>query len=142
MVQFMPRHRKLPSVARTPLLRDVRRFGSARRDCNLVLNRTARLAFLEHDLPIDQAQHRARYSTGKTTMFKKILTGALVAATLAGATVATTGTAEAHYGQNGAFAAGAALGLLGGAIAGSAYSNDGYYESEPVYYHHTCYIER
>ena len=73
-------------------------------------------------------------------MFKKILTTTLVAASLAGAAVATTGTAEAHYGRNGAFAAGAGLGLLGGLLAGAAYNNsydDGY---RPVYYHR-CHIE-
>ncbi|GLS20843.1 hypothetical protein GCM10007874_38600 [Labrys miyagiensis] len=76
-------------------------------------------------------------------MFKKILTGALVAATLAGAAVATTGTAEARYGRNGAFAAGAGIGLIGGLLAGAAYNNSyGYYDDyRPVYYRR-CYIER
>ncbi|MDQ0392280.1 hypothetical protein [Labrys monachus] len=73
-------------------------------------------------------------------MFKKILTGALVAASLAGAAVATTGSAEARYGNHGAFAAGAGLGLLGGVLAGAAYNN-AYYDSEPVYYR-SCHIER
>ncbi len=74
------------------------------------------------------------------TMFKKILTGVLVAATLAGAAVATTGTAEARYGRNGAFAAGAGIGLLGGLIAGSAYNNGYYDDYRPVYYR-SCHIE-
>ena len=73
-------------------------------------------------------------------MFKKILTGVLVAASLAGVAVATTGSAEARYGRGGAFAAGAGLGLLGGVLAGAAYNNS-YEESEPVYYR-SCHIER
>jgi hypothetical protein len=78
-------------------------------------------------------------------MFKKIVTGALVAATLVGATIATTGTAQArYYGNGGVFAAGAGIGLIGGLLAGSAYNNrhydDGYYgDYRPVYYRH-CYI--
>jgi len=87
----------------------------------------------------------AQDGDGSKTMFKKILTGALVAATLAGAAVATTGTAEARYGRNGAFAAGAGIGLLGGLLVGSAYNNryydDGYYSDyRPVYYRR-CYIK-
>jgi hypothetical protein len=72
-------------------------------------------------------------------MFRKIVTGVVIAAALAGAAVVSTGSAEAHYGQNGAFAAGAGLGLLGGIIAGSTY-NRSYYASEPVYYG-GCHIE-
>jgi hypothetical protein len=75
-------------------------------------------------------------------MFRKILTCTLVAATLAGAAVASTGSAEARYGRNGAFAAGAGLGLVGGLLAGAAYNNryydDGYYA--PVYYQR-CHLE-
>jgi len=80
-------------------------------------------------------------------MFRKILTGVLVAATLAGAAIATTGSAEARYGRSGAFAAGAGLGLLGGVLAGAAYNNaynnyvDDGYDAEPVYYYHRCHIE-
>ncbi len=79
-------------------------------------------------------------------MFKNVLTGALVAVTLAGAVVASTGSAEARYGRGGAFAAGAGIGLLGGLLAGSAYNNryynDGYYNDyRPVYYRR-CHIER
>jgi hypothetical protein len=75
-------------------------------------------------------------------MFRKILTCALLAATLAGAAVATTGTAEARYGRNGAFAVGAGLGLVGGLLAGAAYNNS-YYNDDyyaPVYYRR-CHIE-
>ena len=77
-------------------------------------------------------------------MFRKILTGVLVAATLAGAAVATTGSAEARYGRGGAFAAGTGLGLLGGVLAGAAYNNyyDDGYEAAPVYYYRSCHIER
>ena len=76
-------------------------------------------------------------------MFKQILTGTLVAATLAGATLATTGTAEARYGRAGAFGAGAGLGLLGGLLAGAAYNNSYDYNDDyrPVYYRR-CYIAR
>lgn len=80
-------------------------------------------------------------------MFKKILTGTLVAATLAGTAIATTGTAEARYGRGGAFAAGAGIGLLGGLLAGSAYNNSYYggryyYDDyRPVYYRR-CHIEK
>lgn len=71
-------------------------------------------------------------------MFKTIATASLLAATLAGTTLATTGTAEARYGRNGAFAAGAALGLFGGALlAAPAY---GYgYGYEPAYYEPSCF---
>ncbi|WP_448950755.1 hypothetical protein [Labrys neptuniae] len=80
-------------------------------------------------------------------MFKKILAGTLVAATLAGATLATTGTAEARYGRGGAFAAGAGIGLVGGLLAGAAYNNSyyggGYYDDyRPVYYYRRCHVER
>jgi hypothetical protein len=64
-------------------------------------------------------------------MFKKLMTAAVLATTIAGASLATTGTAEAHYGRNGAFAAGAVLGLVGGSLLANGY-NGGYYE--PTYY--------
>ncbi|CAM5776520.1 hypothetical protein LMIY3S_05568 [Labrys miyagiensis] len=75
-------------------------------------------------------------------MFKKILTGVLVTAALAGAAVATTGSAEARYGRNGAFAAGAGIGLLGGLLAGSAYSNRYYYDDYSPVYYRRCYIKK
>ena len=49
-------------------------------------------------------------------MFRKVLTASVVAVSLAGATFATSGPAEARYGRHGAFWGGAALGLLGGAL--------------------------
>ncbi|MEW9309135.1 hypothetical protein [Labrys neptuniae] len=103
---------------------------------------------------VTSSPHQSKRSPRKTrdgneTMFKKILTGALVAATLAGTAIATTGTAEARYGRGGAFAAGAGIGLLGGLLAGSAYNNGyyggGYYdEYRPVYYrqYRRCYIQK
>ncbi|CAM5775600.1 hypothetical protein LMIY3S_05106 [Labrys miyagiensis] len=81
-------------------------------------------------------------------MLKKILASALVLATIAGASVATTGTAEARYGRNGAFAGGAAAGLVGGLLLGSALNNrdryyeDDYYEPAPVYVQPRCWFER
>jgi uncharacterized membrane protein len=77
----------------------------------------------------------------KTTMFKKILTATVLTAALAGAVLATSGSAEARYGNNGAFGAGAALGLLGGALAGAAYNNSYQEDYQPVYYRR-CHIER
>lgn len=69
-------------------------------------------------------------------MFRKTLTASLLAVSLAGATLATSGSAEARWGRNGAFAAGAAVGVLGGALlAAPAYGygyGPGYYE--PAYY--------
>ena len=76
-------------------------------------------------------------------MFKKILTTSLLLATVAGAALATTGSAQAGNGQNGAFALGAVGGLLvGSALASNAY---GYGYSEPrhvvTYYEEpSCYI--
>ena len=80
-------------------------------------------------------------------MFKKILTAALLATTLAGASLATTGTAEASNGRNGAFAAGAALGLVGGALlSGGGYGyNSGYYEPAHYYgggYGYHCWYKK
>ena len=83
-------------------------------------------------------------------MLKKILASALVVATVAGASMATTGTAEARYGHGGAFAGGAAAGLVGGLLLGGALSNrdrgydydDGYYEPAPVYVQPRCWFER
>jgi hypothetical protein len=76
-------------------------------------------------------------------MFKKAATAAVLAATLAGASLASTGTAEARYGRGGAFAAGAAVGLLGGALlAGPGY---GYYAPryyEPTYYEPACFWKK
>jgi hypothetical protein len=71
------------------------------------------------------------------TMLKNVLASALVVATMAGTVVATTGEADARRGRNGAFAAGAAAGIIGGAILGGALSNrayaEPYYAAEPVY---------
>ena len=83
-------------------------------------------------------------------MLKKILASALVLATIAGASVATTGTAEARDGRNGAFAGGAAVGAIGGLLLGGALANrdryydDGYYEPapQPVYVQPRCWYQR
>ena len=72
-------------------------------------------------------------------MFRKAVSAAVVATTLAGATLASTGTAEARWGRGGAFAAGAAVGLLGGALlAGPGY---GYYEPG-YYYEPACFWKK
>ena len=73
-------------------------------------------------------------------MFKKVLAASLLAATLAGASLASVGTAEARYGRNGAFAAGAALGFLGGAVLAAPRYGYGYYE--PTYYAPTCWFKK
>ena len=79
-------------------------------------------------------------------MFKKILTASLVAVSLAGVTLGMTGTAEARYGRNGAFAAGAVLGLVGGGLLSGGYSYGApAYEPAytPVYYpRHRCHWEQ
>jgi hypothetical protein len=71
-------------------------------------------------------------------MLKKTLACGLIVATMAGTALATTGAAEARNGRNAAFAAGAAAGVIGGALLGGALSNRAYaepyyYEPEPVY---------
>ena len=78
-------------------------------------------------------------------MFKKILTASLVTVSLVGATLAATGTAEARSGRNGAFAAGAVLGLVGGALLASpGYAQPSYEPAyTPVYYRrHRCHFEQ
>jgi len=81
-------------------------------------------------------------------MLRKILSASLVALTLAGATFATAGTAEARNGRHGAFAAGAVLGLVGGALLsgnGYGYGYQSYEPSyQPVYYprFRRCFFEK
>ena len=74
-------------------------------------------------------------------MYKSILSAALVAGTVAATSLAATGSAEAGYGRNGAFAAGAALGLFGGALIATQPSYGyGYgYGYRPVYYEPACF---
>ena len=65
-------------------------------------------------------------------MFRKILAASLVTVALVGATV---GNAEARNGQNGAFAAGAVLGLIGGGLLANSYNAPAYQPVyEPTYY--------
>ncbi|MDQ0396151.1 hypothetical protein [Labrys monachus] len=84
-------------------------------------------------------------------MFGKIIASGLVLATVAGASLAATGTAEARYGRNGAFAGGAAAGVVGGLLLGGAIANQNRYEDEgpayyedpaPVYVEPRCYFQR
>jgi hypothetical protein len=77
-------------------------------------------------------------------MLTKTLTASVLAVTLAGASLASAGSAEAHWNNGGAFAAGAAVGLLGGALLtapayGYGYA-PGYYA--PAYYGPACYWSR
>jgi len=69
-------------------------------------------------------------------MFKKIAVTTMAVAVIAtSAMTVTTQTADAKNGRNGAFAAGAVIGLATGAIIGSQY-NSGYgygYRPAPVY---------
>jgi hypothetical protein len=73
------------------------------------------------------------------TMIRKFFAASILAVTLAGVSLASTGTAEARWGRGGAFAAGAAVGLLGGALlAAPAYGyGPGYYA--PAYYEPACF---
>ena len=74
-------------------------------------------------------------------MLKRILASALAVALVAGATLSTTGAAEARDGRNGAAAAGAAAGLVGGLLLGGALApRPAYgYEVEPAYVEPACY---
>ena len=78
-------------------------------------------------------------------MMKPILATAVALATVIGAQALTIDTASAANGRHGAFAAGAAAGVVGGAILGGAinrpYYDDGYY-ARPVYSTGRCHIER
>jgi hypothetical protein len=76
-------------------------------------------------------------------MLKWVLAPALVAAVIAGSSISA---AEAEDGRNGAFAAGAAAGVLGGALLGGAlatprYSEPLYLESGPTTYVEPAYVE-
>jgi hypothetical protein len=74
-------------------------------------------------------------------MVKTFLTSALIAASIAGATLVPTGAASAREGRNGAFAAGAAAGVVGGAILGSQVNRPAY-GAAPVYEERDCYWRR
>ena len=56
-----------------------------------------------------------------TTTFKKTLTAAAAVVAITAAIAATAAPAEARWGRGGAFAAGAAVGLLGAGIAAHNY---------------------
>ncbi|MDQ0468190.1 hypothetical protein [Labrys wisconsinensis] len=77
---------------------------------------------------------------------KKVLAMTLAAALVAGATLSTTGDAEARRGRNGAAVAGAAAGLVGGLLLGGALAQRPAYgyevEPEPVYVEPACYWTR
>jgi hypothetical protein len=69
-------------------------------------------------------------------MLKRILATTLAVTLVAGATLSTIGVAEARYGRNGAAAAGAAAGIVGGLLLGGALAGPrpAYgYEVEPAY---------
>jgi hypothetical protein len=73
-------------------------------------------------------------------MVKTFLTSTLIAASLAGVALAPT-AAMAEHGRNGAFAAGAAAGVVGGAILGSQVNRPAY-GAAPVYEDRDCYWRR
>lgn len=80
-------------------------------------------------------------------MIRNSLTATLLALTVAGTSLASVGAAEARDGRNGAFAAGAGLGavgglLLGGALAQPRYAEPVYVEPAPVYVEPSCYWTR
>jgi hypothetical protein len=72
-------------------------------------------------------------------MFKKVLASSLLVAGLAAASMSST-PAVAKDGRNGAFAAGAAAGLVGGAIVGNAVRPS--YGRAPAYAEPDCYWRR
>ena|SRR5690242_3581153 len=79
-------------------------------------------------------------------MVKTFLTSTLIAASLAGAALVPT-VAMAKDGRNGAFAAGAAAGVVGGAILGSQANRPSYgaapvYGAAPAYEERDCYWRR
>jgi hypothetical protein len=80
-------------------------------------------------------------------MIRKIFIASVLGSTLAAASLGTTSTAEARWGRGGAFAAGAAVGVLGGALlAAPAYGyGPGYYAPayyEPGYYGPACFWQK
>lgn len=78
---------------------------------------------------------------------KRILGSALVAVSLFGA-IAAPDVANARNGRNGALAAGAAVGVVGGALLGSTLSNNNnrrdYYDEAPPprYVNGNCFWQR
>jgi hypothetical protein len=73
-------------------------------------------------------------------MIKTLLSTSVVALGIAGAMLPAT-SADAREGRHGAFAAGAAAGVVGGALLGSAASRPRY-EAAPVYDEPRCYWRR
>ena len=77
---------------------------------------------------------------------KTLIASAVALATVGGALALSTDVASARDGRNGAFAAGAATGVVGGAILGGAlsrpYYDDPGYVARPVYSESRCHIER
>jgi hypothetical protein len=80
-------------------------------------------------------------------MIRKVAASSFVLATLIGLSLASTGVAEARKGRTGAFVAGTALGVVGGAIVGTTLARPGYadepgYVAHPAYVHRRCRIEQ
>ena len=78
-------------------------------------------------------------------MMKPILATTVALATVIGAQALTIDTASAANGRHGAFAAGAAAGVVGGAILGGALNRPYYddsYTVAPAYGVSRCHIER
>jgi len=75
-------------------------------------------------------------------MVKKVLVSALALSALVGVSFAS-GPAFADNGRHGAFAAGAAAGVVGGALLGAGVAPGyGYAHPGPVYEEQRCYIRR
>jgi hypothetical protein len=86
---------------------------------------------------------RAAIHNQEFSMVRRFFASVAIVAAVAGASLAATGMAEARDGRNGAFAAGAAAGVVGGALLGGALASPGYaepvYEPAPVYVEPECY---
>ena len=78
-------------------------------------------------------------------MMKRLIAASLALATVAGGLAMSTDSASAREGRRGAFAAGAAAGVVGGALLGGALAQPrpAYgYEQQDYYPQRRCHFER